>query len=1137
MARRQATAVAERRCFVGRAAELAQLEETLEEALAGEVRAVTLAGEPGIGKSRTAEELAARARDRGALVVEGAGFDGDGAPPLWPWVQVLRACADACDPAQTDGVDALSLAVVAGAVPELAAGRRRLPAVPPLEPAAERFRLLDAIARLLYAVARRQPLLVVLDDLHWADVASLLLLQLVLRSRTAAALMVLGAYRDLDLKRNGELAKVMAEIERLPRVRLVALPGLAESECDEMTRALAPQISAPLRHWIWRESEGTPFFVEALTRHVVERDGGGLDTSPEESHSMPESLRDLLRRRVQSLSGFTRDVLGAAAVIGREFDAALIARIVDQRDPQTDRLPLVDAFEEATRARIVESHGASGRYRFTHALQRDALYDDLPGRLRIELHHGAARAIEELYAGDLQARLGDLAHHYFEAALAGTASEAVDYARRAAAMARRLCAFDEAARQLENSLIALDLTEQPSERERCQILLELGEAQALLGVAEKSRGQFERALHLARRLGDAKLFGRAVLAAHGLWGTVGAANLEYVALVEEALAGLPAEELELRVYLMGRLATELYWTPQQERREAIGREMIALARESGSAEFLARALNSAHFALWRPENAIERLALARENSELGERTGDRHMVAGGLIWQVIDLVELGRMAEASTAIDAYGVQAAHLQGAHFLWQHGVLQTMRALVEGRLEEAERLAQEALSTGLGTQEVNAEMFFGVQMVELCWHRGRLDQLEEAVRSFVAQLPGIPAWRAALAFILTEQEKLREAAAELDVLAADGFAAIPHDANLLISAAMLAEVCAALGDGERAAQVYALAQPYAEQIVVAGNGAAMFGAVAYFLGRLAVAMGTLEKARDHLEAALAIHMRMGARPHAARTALRLAELLVMSGAAADPRVGALLEQVTADAESIGMGRLLQQTAALRAKIAAPPPERAAEASVVPGAGGSDAAMLRLFRRAGDYWMIGSAEDPLRLADSIGLQCLAFLLRRPGEDVAATDLTDLRAGGRAAAAAVAGEGADLVVRGDAGDAGEMLDPQARAAYKARLRELREDLDEAERFNDTGRAEMVRAEMETLSRELSRAFGLGGRQRRAASHAERARVNVTRAIKKAVGRIARHDPALAHHLDNAIHTGRFCRYVPDPNNPLRWEL
>jgi hypothetical protein len=331
------------------------------------------------------------------------------------------------------------------------------------------------------------------------------------------------------------------------------------------------------------------------------------------------------------------------------------------------------------------------------------------------------------------------------------------------------------------------------------------------------------------------------------------------------------------------------------------------------------------------------------------------MEAGALVWHVIDLVELARVAEATAAVDAYRTLATELRSPYYHWQAGVLHALRCMIEGRLDEAEHVTLTAFQTGAGIQGANADLFFGVQLLELRWHQGRLGELEDSVRAFVTQFPGIPGWRAALAFICSEKGQPEEARRQLEVLAADGFARVPRDANLLISLALLSEVCAFLGDVARAAELAELAAPYADRIVVVGNGAACYGAVAYFLGRLATAMQRPDAARAHLETALVTHTHMGARPHRALVEYRLAELLAEDASEAGrERSAALVARALSEARAMGMRRLEALAGALADRLAGSP---ARAESIVSSERASPA--TRLFRREGSS---GASADPSR-------------------------------------------------------------------------------------------------------------------------------------------------------------------------------
>jgi len=347
------------------------------------------------------------------------------------------------------------------------------------------------------------------------------------------------------------------------------------------------------------------------------------------------------------------------------------------------------------------------------------------------------------------------------------------------------------------------------------------------------------------------------------------------------------------------------------------------------------------------------------------------------------------------------------------------------------------------------------------------------------------------------------------------------LPKNLGWLAALSLLSEVCVAVGDASAAEAMYGLLLPYRQRAVVFDWSLASFGSAARYLGLLAGVMGRLDDAASHFEEALAANARMGARPYLAHTQHEFARMLLARGGPGDAeRAAALLGEALETARELGMAGVAEAASALLEET---PAEAALPASV------------GVFRREGEYWTVGFGGDSFRLKDAKGLRHLARLLADPGTELFAADLAMMLDG--AAPAATKGRPEPGLEASGLGDAGELLDPQAKAAYKRRLDELRDELEEAESWNDAARASKAREEIDFLARELSSAVGLGGRDRKAASAADRARVAVTKAIRSAIQRISANSPSLGQHLDTTVRTGTFCSYAPDPRVPIAWEL
>lgn len=1102
--------------FVGRERELAELLKGLDDALEGRGRLFLVAGEPGIGKSRLTDELAGLARERGVRVLYGRCWEAGGAPTYWPWVQALRAHVREQPP------DALRMQLGAGAgelaqiLPEVREMLGDVASAEPLDPEGARFRLFDATAAFLREVSAAQPLVIVLDDLNAADTPSLLLLQFVAGELSETRILLACAYRDVDVAPGDPLASTVLELARQGVTRRLHIRGLSEPDVARFIE-IASGITPPARvvAAVYHETEGNPLFVGEVVRLLA--DEGRLETvgsEPSWRLRIPQSVRDVIERRLGRLSDECNRVLTLASVVGREFGLDALERFSGLAGDE-----LLEALDEAIEARVVaEVPGALGRLRFSHALIRDTLYDALSTARRIRLHRSLGDVLEQLYAADRDPHLAELAYHFFEAAPGGDIDRAIDYARRAGDRAAALYGYEDAVRLYRMSLEALDFRESGDDAARCDLLVRLGEALARAGDEAAAKATFLAAAEIARRARLPDQLARAALGYGGryLWVRAGG-DPHVVPLLEDALAALPEGDSPTRVRLLGRLACARRSDPDREPGAALSEQAVAMARRLGDAATLAYALDAHYGAHWWYDNPWQRLDLAAELAEVARESTDGERIAQAHLAQLAVLLELGRIPEAEAVLAGLARVADEIRQPSQQWMPAATRGMLALFRGEFAEAEELMGEALRMGEAAVTFDAEACFRANRYWLRREQGRFDGLATAMRRTADEFSWYPMFRCFLAELYADLDHEADARRVFDELVANDFEALlPRDNEWLLGASALADVCAYLGDGDRARKLYDELIPVAELNVV-GLAELGRGSAARSLGVLAALLGRYDEAEQHFQAALAANERMGARPWVARTQHEYAQMLLARDAPGDrARAGELLGAALETARALGMTTLAGRVEKKGGRPPSPPPPT--EAAV--------------FRREGEYWSIVYDGDTFRLRDSKGLRYLARLLAAPGEELHALDLVGADAVGVREAPVNAG----LEV-GGFGDAGALLDAQAKAAYRQRLEELREEIEEAESWNDPERAARAREEKEFIARELSAAVGLGGRDRRAASAAERARVNVTRAIKSALSRIEGQSPALGDHLKRTVRTGTFCSYAPDPRLPSSWQL
>ncbi|HET9476078.1 MAG TPA: AAA family ATPase, partial [Dehalococcoidia bacterium] len=900
--------------FVGRDKEMDELRAGLEDSLSGRGRLMMLVGEPGIGKTRTSEEFATYARLRNVQVLWGRCYEGEGAPAYWPWVQIIRSYAHEKEPKELMSEMGPGAADIAQVVSEVRDRLPGLPVPPALEPEQARFRLFDSITTFLKNASKAAPLMVVLDDLHWADKPSLLLLQFLAKELRGSRLMVLGTYRDVELRRQHPLAQTLGELNRENLSQRIILRGLTEHDVHrfiEITAGTAPPDA--LVQGVYRETEGNPFFVNEIVRLLV---ADGRLEHPEAvkqwSLTIPQSVREVVGRRLDHLSEECNRILTIGSVIGREFGLKLLDKVSDVKG---DRLR--EALEEALGARVIgELPRTTDQYWFSHALIRETLYEELSTTRRIRLHRQIGEALEELYGDNPEGHLAELSHHFSEAAQGGDVDKAVDYAVRAAERATGLVAYEEAVVHYAAALQAVDLKTPPDESRRCDLLRALGEAQFMAGDSASSKASFDSAIELARMLKDAERLGRAANAVAVHFFEIGISREPVVHLLEEALAAVKEEESTLKVRLLSNLARELYFSPMSDRRPALVDEAVAMARRLGDPAAVSYALLGRLFGAGVPQE--DRLAIESEMIGLAEETGDRVQLLIAHHSRLMTVLARGDIAEVDREIRAHSEIAQELRQQSFLWQDALFPAMRALVDGRIDDAERLAQAALAVGQRAQGVNAMQLFGAQIFAIRREQGRTQEVEPIARGMVEQFPAVPAWRAGLAFIHADLGREKEAREQFDLLAQGDFAAFPRDGNWPIAMALLAEVCAFLKDADRAALLYEELRPWEGFCIMVGPAIDSYGAVSRLMAMMAATMKHWEVAERHFEDALERNARMGFVRWTTRTRLQYAMMLAKRDAPGDRQKAlALLAPALDDAQRLGLKRDLEDCLALKLKL----------------------------------------------------------------------------------------------------------------------------------------------------------------------------------------------------------------------------
>lgn len=1113
--------------FIGRDTEMAELSAGFEDAMGGRGHLFLIAGEPGIGKTVLAEQIADRAVERGARVLWGRCWEGGGAPAYWPWTQVLRPLIEE----RTDGMRADRVADatdLARLFPQFA--ERSGEGVGPdfsTQSTAARFRLFAAVTTLLKRASSVQALLMVLDDLHAADPASLLLLRFVAGSLRENRLLIVATYRDIEAQRRVDVAEALGELLR--EGSSLRLRGFDRAEVRQFVERLTgTAASKDELSRICDATGGNPLFAREMVRLAKSRAASGWRGHP----VIPEGVRPVIHQRLASLDADAIQVLSVAAVVGQDFELPLVEQVSGLELPHVHQ-SLAQAEQVELAMRVA---GSSTSFRFSHGLVREVLYNDLPIAVRRELHGKVGAAIERLHGPDLTSHLGELAYHFAQVAAAGEGARAAEYARRAGDQAMGSCAYEEAATQYRRALEALPFAGS-DEAVRCELFLRLGGAQVRAGDYPEAKRSFVRAAEIARRLKAHEQLARAALGFGEPQVEGGLVDQQLLVLLREALDVLSPDDSALRARMLARFSLELTFSDDERLRETLRVELssqaLEMARRIDDVTALAVACRARWLAVWGPDGLEERSALSKEILNLARRTGDREMELVGLARRITCSMESGDIQAVEADIAAHAQLAAELRIPYHEWTAATLRAGRALLDGSLEMAEQLTEEARSLLPGRP--NAQLAYLNQITPIRLEQGRLGELRDAWQGIVDRFSQAGFGRAWLALADAELGREDDARRSLRSRTED-LSALPRGGLLLPTLAVTSIAAAHLDDPGAAATVYPILLPYAGRSIVIPmpHPVMCFGSASLYLGLLAATMSQWAEAVEHFESAILANTRLGARAFLARTRYEYARMLIRRGRAADRKqVLVLLGQAEATAAASGMVSVSGGCARLRKMNTG-----TAVAAGRSSASGQPAGGTNVFRQEGDYWTVVYEGALVRLKDSKGLRHLSRLLANPGREFHVIDLeraedrehaASSRSGPRPAPA-------DLEVRPDLGDAGAMLDATAKAAYRSRLEDLRADLDEAESFNDPVRAAKVKEEIDFLARELARAVGLGGRDRRAASHAERARLNVTRAIRAAMENLARAHPSLGRHLSSTIRTGRYCSYTPDPRVEIAWE-
>lgn len=873
---------------VGREAEIATMLDALKRVSGGEGREVLLvSGEAGLGKTTVVAEAARAAFDAGACVLFGHCEEYLATP--------YQLFAEALGHYVTQAPEDELIAHVSAYGSELArlipALSSRLPGLGPSKATdadTERYLLFAAVVGLLGMVSVQQPVVLVLDDLQWADKASLQLLRHLAATEQPLRLLVLGTYRDSELSRSQPLLEALATLHRQHGVAQIEMVGFDDAGVVSLMEAAAghtlDDTTVRLAHAVYRETDGNPFFVSEVLRHLVERGGVYQDATGRwvaeaslEQLALPDSVRVVIGARVGRLGQDAERVLSVAAVIGRDFDLDVLARAT--RTSEDDLLDILEAAMAVTLVR--ELADTPGHYNFAHALIQHTLYNDLGLTRQAKAHRRIAEALEDLCGDRPGARVGELARHWFNATQPIDVAKAISYSRQAADAALAALAPADALRYYVQALDLFAQADNPDPTLGLDLAIGLGTAQRQTGDPA-FRDTLLDAARRAADLGDTDRLVAAALANDRGWhSAAGVVDTDKVEILEMALERLNADHPD-RALVLATLCSELTWGSPLERRQALADEAIAVAETSGDDATIVRVLNHVAYPLIGPPQMEPLLARTADALTRAERVGDPVLLLWAASWDALFTARAGDIDKRDRTYELVDQLVDQLDQPALSWAHTFISAVRAQIAGDIERVEQLANDALQIGTESSEPDAASYFGVHLTMVSWQRGTMTELLSLIEQLVAENPGLPGVAGLLAMAYVEGDRTDDAARLLDAFAATDFD-LPVDPLWLPSMVEYAEAAIECRDPQYAGPLFDRLAPYADQLSTTGGSSAE-GPVTHYLGGLAGVLGRYDESDAYFARAAAFNDGVDAKFFAARTNLSWGRMLAERGASGD-------------------------------------------------------------------------------------------------------------------------------------------------------------------------------------------------------------------------------------------------------------
>lgn len=803
--------------FVGRERERLELTAAVDEARRGRGRVILVTGDAGIGKTRLCEEVEGHARAQGLATFWGHGVD-EGAPPYWPWIQLIRGYARTSMTPEIEQALGPAIDDLAFFAPSLRRNARV--AEGSADDPAALHRLVDAVLTLLRAAGTAQPLVLLLDDLHAADIASLKLLQFLALEIHDVPLLVIGSYREAEAGVQPAVGKLLSGIGR--RATTIALKGLDVGAMAEIMRDVTGlELDDNIVRLLCRRAGGNPLFVRELARYL--RSSSEDDAFARAIMTIPHAIGDLIVGRLGLLSPAAKGVVLAAAVAGMEVEAPLLAAICTLEPAEC-----LSCIEEAARIGLA-APGANGIV-FSQALVRQAIYRSIPVAERARLHHAFAVVAAPSYEAAAEPRFAELAHHFALGASFGGWDKVVHYERLAGEHAVKRLAFDEAVVHFSR---AHERTANSEPEDRCELLMALSDALLATGESARAVEALVEAAEIARAHGRPRLLARFALRA-GRRGSALHHSPRLVQLCRDALDRLGDEEPALRAQLMARLAA----TRPHAERTAMALRAVEIARAVDDPAALAATLLGAYHVLDAAEHLEERLAITSQAEELASGLHRRDLAIEASHARFLALVELDDLAGAERELARCALLARELRSGYYEWLSRTHEATLALARGELTDAERLADEAYRLG---ERAGATPEARARHLLLLWRlrrrQNRLAELAPRALEMIAVAPEAPIWRVLLAQSRLATQDESGARELLEMIDVDG---LPRDERWLGTLVGLAEISIALGDRSSMSLVRGRLAPFVRRNASIGRGAALLGPVALTLEQLDVSIG---------------------------------------------------------------------------------------------------------------------------------------------------------------------------------------------------------------------------------------------------------------------------------------------------------